>query len=145
MLSLTETQIPAWNNDGNVNQQTELREESSEPKADSKPKGESTGFKVTLTSSPCSYNKQDTHPSFAIKSSSSTGTLRALPSSSTSGLIPLFWHLTPAPVLELTLERPPCNQLSDGFSGTYLELNFRSSGVFSKPFSSHKSQKHPES
>lgn len=40
VLSLTETQIPAWNNDGSMNQQMEPREESLESKTNPKPKCE---------------------------------------------------------------------------------------------------------
>lgn len=40
VLSLTETQIPTWNNDGNTKQQTEPREESLESQTNPEPKCE---------------------------------------------------------------------------------------------------------
>lgn len=143
VLSSTETWIPAWNNDGNMNQQMETREESLEPKTDSKPNVESTGFKVQLIQYQYSHKKQDTHPYFAIKSNSSTGKLKALPSSSPSGLIPFFWHLTTVLILELTwsnrLVLSPL-MVSWGFN---LELNFRSQWGFFQAFFLTQGQETP--
>lgn len=106
VLSLTETWIPTWNNAGNRKKKTEPREESLESKTNPKPKCKQK-FKVQLTQPQYSHEKPDTHPYFDIKSISSTGTPKALPPSSPSALIPLFWRLTPVPVLDLTPEQPP--------------------------------------
>lgn len=110
MLSLAETWIPTWNNTGNTKQQTEPRKESLESKTNPKPKCKHK-FKEQLTQPQYSHEKQDTHPYFAIESISSTGTPKALPPSSPSALIPLFWCLTPVPVLDLTPEQPPLYSL----------------------------------